>query len=183
MELEAANGDEKPKRVSIPDGVEPADVDLAYAVKLLQLPRTVGEDPKSGEKVVTGIGRYGPFARRGKTFASLRSVDDLWDVSLDDAVALLDAKEAGKRVPLKELGKHPETGAEISVMSGRYGPYVTDGDINATIPKGTDPEDVDLETAVQMLSEKAAKGGGRRRRKSGGAGGRKGSKKGGKKKG
>ena len=77
-----------------------------------------------------------------------------------------EAKKAGKRLPLKELGTHPDSGAEISVMSGRYGPYVTDGDINATIPKGTDPEEVDLQMAVEMLAEKAAKGGGKGRRKS-----------------
>lgn len=173
VELEAAEDDEKPKRVSIPDGVAPTDVDLPYAVKLLELPRTVGEDPKTGDAVVTGIGRYGPYVRRKKTFASLRTVEDLWEVSLEDAVTLLNAKEAGKRLPLKELGEHPETGAEISVMSGRYGPYVTDGNLNATIPKGTDPEDVDLSMALEMLAEKAAKGGGRRRRKSGRKGSRK----------
>ncbi len=166
VELEALDEDEKPKRVSLPKGVEPGDVDLAYALKLLELPRTVGEDPTTGEDLVTGIGRYGPFVRRGKVFASLRSVDDLWNISVEDASALVEAKKAGKRLPLKELGTHPDSGAEISVMSGRYGPYVTDGDINATIPKGTDPEEVDLVMALEMLAEKAAKGGGKRRRKS-----------------
>ncbi|NNF14283.1 MAG: type I DNA topoisomerase [Gemmatimonadetes bacterium] len=166
VELESPSEDEKPKRVSLPKGVEPADVDLAYALKLLELPKTVGQDPKTGEDLVTGIGRYGPFVRRGKVFASLRSVSDLWDVSPEDASALIEAKKAGKRLPLKELGAHPDSGAEISVMSGRYGPYVTDGDINATIPKGTDPEEVDLQMAVEMLAEKAAKGGGKGRRKS-----------------
>lgn len=166
VELEAPSEDEKPKRVSLPKGVEPADVDLPYALKLLELPKTVGQDPTTGEDLVTGIGRYGPFVRRGKVFASLRSVSDLWEISPEDASALIEAKKAGKRLPLKELGKHPESGAELSVMSGRYGPYVTDGDINATIPKGTDPEEVDLQMAVEMLAEKAAKGGGKRRRKS-----------------
>ncbi len=166
VELEAPAEDEKPKRVSLPKGVEPSDVDLPYALKLLELPKTVGQDPETGEDLVTGIGRYGPFVRRGKVFASLRNVSDLWEISPEDASALIEAKKAGKRLPLKELGKHPETGDELSVMSGRYGPYVTDGDINATIPKGTDPEEVDLQMAVEMLAEKAAKGGGKRRRKS-----------------
>ncbi len=124
-------------------------------------------DPDSGEKIVTGIGRFGPFVRRGKTFASLKSNDELWTISLDDAVALVNAKAAGKKLPLKELGKHPETGDEIAVMSGRYGPYVTDGNVNATLPKGTEPEDVDLERALELIAEKAAKGGGRRGGKGG----------------
>ncbi|MDH3271622.1 MAG: type I DNA topoisomerase [Gemmatimonadota bacterium] len=167
VELEAESDDDKPKRVSVPDGVEPSSVDLGYALKLLQLPRTVGADPKSGEKIVSGLGRYGPFVRRGKVFASLKSVDELWTVSLEDAVALVDAKQAGKRVALKELGTHPDTGAEVVVLSGRYGPYVTDGKINATIPKDMEPEDVDLAMALEMLVEKAAKGGGKRRAKAG----------------
>ncbi|MDX1646250.1 MAG: type I DNA topoisomerase [Longimicrobiales bacterium] len=164
VEMESPDEGEKPKRVSLPDGVDPTQVDLPYATKLLELPRTVGEDPRSGAKIMTGIGRYGPFVRRKKTFASLRKMEDLWEISLEDAVALLDAKEAGKRLPLKELGEHPDTGAEISVMSGRYGPYVTDGNINATLPKGTDPQEVDLQAALDMLAQKAVRGGRRRRR-------------------
>jgi DNA topoisomerase-1 len=167
VELEAPTEDEKPKRASLPKGKEPDDVDLEYALKLLQLPRTVGEDPKTGEEVVAGIGRFGPFVRRGKTFASLKGNEALWTVTLDEAVAMLDAKASGKRVPLKELGKHPETGDEIVVLSGRYGPYVTDGNVNATLPKGTEPDDIDLEEAVRMIAEKAARGGkkGRGRKK------------------
>jgi DNA topoisomerase-1 len=163
VELEAPSEDEKPKRSSVPKGVEPKDVDLPYALKLLELPRTIGVDPDSGEEVVAGLGRFGPFVRRGKTFASLKSNDEMWTVSIEDAVSLVNAKAAGKRLPLKELGKHPDTGAEINVMSGRYGPYVTDGSINATLPRDLEPDDVDLETALGLLAEKAAKGGGQKR--------------------
>lgn len=163
VELTPPTEDEKPKRVSVPKDVDPTTVDFAYAVKLLELPRTIGTDPKTDEVLVAGLGRFGPFVRRGKTFASLKSNDDMWTVSLDEAVALVDAKAAGKRLPLKELGEHPESGEDIAVMSGRYGPYVTDGSTNATLPKGTEPDEIDLETAVAMLAEKAAKGGGRRR--------------------
>ncbi len=95
---------------------------------------------------MAGIGRFGPFVRRAKTFASLKGTDALWTVTLDEAVRLLDAKAAGKRLPLRELGSHPDSGADVVVMSGRYGPYVTDGSVNATLPKGTEPEDVDLES-------------------------------------
>ena len=102
--------------------------------------------------------------RRGKTFASLKGNEALWTVPLDEAVAMLDAKAAGKRLPLRELGKHPKTGADIAIMSGRYGPYVTDGTVNATLPKGTEPEEIDLVQAVEMIAEKAAKGGGKKGR-------------------
>jgi DNA topoisomerase-1 len=164
VELESPSEDEKPKRVSLPKGKEPDDVDLEFALRLLQLPRTVGMDPKSGEEIVAGIGRFGPFVRRGKTFASLKGNEALWTVPLDEAVAMLDAKAAGKRLPLRELGKDPKTGADIAIMSGRYGPYVTDGTVNATLPKGTEPEEIDLDQAVEMIAEKAAKGGGKKGR-------------------
>jgi len=175
VELEPASESEKPKRASLPKGKEPSDVDLALAVKLLELPRTVGTDPDSGEEVVAGIGRFGPFVRRGKTFASLKGDDDLWNVDIDEALRLINAKAAGKRLPLKELGQHPESGAEVVVLSGRYGPYVTDGDVNATLPKDLDPEDVDLETAVGLLADKAARGGGKGGPRRGRGGGRPGS--------
>jgi len=96
-----------------------------------------------------------------------------FDLTLDDfapteltaeMLFLIEAKEAGRKLPLRELGSHPETGVELSVMSGRYGPYVTDGTVNATIPKGTDPEEVDLAMAIDLLADKAAKGGGRGKR-------------------
>jgi DNA topoisomerase-1 len=164
VELAAPNEDEKPKRVSLPKGKEPDDVDLEYALKLLELPRPVGVDPTSGEEIVAGIGRFGPFVRRAKTFASLKANEALWTVTLDEAVTMLDAKAAGTRLPLRELGTHPKSGAEIVVLSGRYGPYVTDGKVNATLPKGTEPEEIDLDTAVQMIADKAAKGGGKKGR-------------------
>jgi DNA topoisomerase-1 len=163
VELEAPTEEEKPKRSSVPKGVDPQAVDLDYALKLLALPRAVGVDPDTSEEIVAGLGRFGPFVRRGKTFASLQSNDQMWTVSLEEAVGLINAKASGKRLPLKELGTHPDTGVEVSVMAGRYGPYVTDGTVNATLPRETEPEDVDLETAVRLLAEKAAKGGGRGR--------------------
>ncbi len=173
VELTPEHDDDKPRRVSLPKGKDPETVDLDFALRLLELPRTVGVDPRTGEEVVAGLGRFGPFVRRGKTFASLKSFEDLWSVSLEEAVALVEAKASGKRTPLKELGPHPETGAELVIYSGRYGPYVTDGSVNATIPKGMDPDEVDLDTAVDLLARKAARGGGRKRRSSGSGGRRK----------
>lgn len=167
VELEAETEEGRPKRVSVPKDKEPADVDFEYALKLLQLPRTVGVDPASGDEIVAGIGRFGPFVRRGKVFASLASTADLWTVTVDEANELVKAK-----LPLKNLGPHPDSGEDIVIKPGRFGPYVTDGSVNATLPKGTEPEEVDMEMAVNLLAEKAARGGGRGRR-----GGRKAAKK------
>jgi len=157
VELEPESAAEKPKRVSLPKGREPSSVDLSYAVKLLSLPRTVGKDPESGEEIVAGVGRFGPFVRRAKTFASLKSYDELWTVTLEEARALVDAKASGQRAALKDLGTHPESGKPLVVYSGRYGPYVTDGTVNATLPKGTQPEDLELDEAVDLLAKAASR--------------------------
>jgi DNA topoisomerase-1 len=167
IELESEEEGKKPKRSSLPEGKQPQDVDLAYALKMLELPRAIGLDPETEEEIVAGLGRFGPFVRRGKTFASLKDHDHMWSVTLEEAVELIKAKLSGKLTALKQLGKHPDSGEELVILSGRYGPYVTDGSINATLPKGTEPEDVDLETAVDLLAKKAA-------RKGTGRGGKKG---------
>ncbi len=163
VELDAEEEGKKPKRSSLPKDKEPQDVDLAFAVKMLELPRPLGTDTETGEDVVAGLGRFGPFVRRGKTFASLKSGEQMWTVTLEEALDLIKAKASGKRTALKELGKHPDSGEEIVVLSGRYGPYVTDGSINATLPKGTEAEEVDLETALDLLAKKAARGGNKNR--------------------
>ena len=166
VELQAPTEDEKPKRVSLPKGKTPADVDFAYALKLLELPRTVGVDPSTDEEIVAGLGRFGPFVRRGKTFASLKGTEALWTVTIEEASQLIEDKKSGKRSALKELGKHPGSGAEVIVVSGRYGPYVTDGSVNATLPKGSEPLDLEMDEAVELLAKKAAqKGKGRRGKK------------------
>lgn len=165
VELEPEEEGEKPQRSSVPDGLDLEKVDLDDAVKLLSLPRTVGEDPETGEEIVAGIGRYGPFVRRGKTFASLKNNDHIWSVDPAEARELIENKKSGKRTPLKELGAHPDSGEDVVVLSGRYGPYVTDGDVNATLPKGTEPTEVDLDEAVELLAKKRAKKGGRKKRR------------------
>jgi DNA topoisomerase I len=147
----------KPARASLPEGADPGSVTLDYAVKLLDLPRTLGTDPKSGKPVEAGLGRYGPFIRRERTYRNLRDMDHLFSVGLDEALELL-ATEQGPSV-LRTLGTHPESRAEITLRDGRYGPYVTDGKVNASLPKGADPDDLDLNEAVEMLAKKAARGG------------------------
>ena len=155
----------KPPRASLPKGWAPEEIDLEKALMLLSLPREVGPHPDDGEPIEAGIGRYGPYVRHGRTYANLESVDEVFVVGQNRAVELLAQKKArGGRgaaaKPLKELGDHPEKGGAINVMDGRYGPYVKWEKVNATLPQGTDPQEVTLETAVQLVDEKAAKKGG-----------------------
>lgn len=163
---EAAAEGEKPKRSSLPGGKKPEDIDFAYALKLLSLPRLLGTEEASGEEVVAGFGRFGPFVRRGKTFASLKTEEHLFAVTLQEATELLDEKAAGRPV-LRELGPHPKGGADVQIIEGRYGPYVTDGSANASLPKGSEPNDLTMEQAVDMLIKAAArkKGRGKGRRR------------------
>ena len=160
--------EDKPKRKSIPKGIDPLEVDLAQAVALLDLPRPLGNHPETGNEITTDIGRYGPYVKHGSTFASLAKEDNVLKVGLNRALELL-AKKESKSKALKVVGNHPESGDPIELFEGRYGPYVKHGKINASIPKGTDPESVTVEQAVELLNARAARkksGGGRRRKKS-----------------
>ncbi len=157
----------KPKRSSLPKDKKLEDVDLAEALLLLALPRTIGTDAETGEEVVAGLGRFGPFVRRGKTFASLAAHEQMFTVGVEEAVRLLNEKKAGRAV-LRELGAHPESGIDLQILSGRYGPYVTDGKVNASLRKGTEPEDLTMDDAVELLVQAAIRkkaGGGRGRKK------------------
>ncbi len=158
---EAQNG-EKPKRASVPKGMDPSQVTLDMALQLLALPREVGPHPETGKPIVAGIGRYGPFVEHAGKYANLDSAEEVFTVGLNRAVSLL--AEAKTRRPrggtvLKELGEHPELGGAIQVCDGRYGPYVKHGKINATLPKGTDPAQVSVEQAVELIAAKAEKSG------------------------
>lgn len=176
----AAEG-EKPHRVSLPDGVSPESVTLETALRYLSLPRTLGSDPKTGTEVVAALGRYGPYVKRGKTYANLKNHDQLFTVDLAEALALIKQREeSGGRRVIKELGAHTESGAPVQVLDGRYGPYVTDGSTNANVPKTMDPEEVDLATAVDLLAKRALRGRSKGKGRSGGRrGGGRGKKKGG----
>ncbi|HUF08307.1 MAG TPA: topoisomerase C-terminal repeat-containing protein, partial [Rhodothermales bacterium] len=150
---EAENG-ETPKRVSLPKGVEPADVDADMALALISLPRLLGTHPDSGTAIEAGIGRYGPYVKLDRTYASLPKHLDVLTVSLDEAVPLLAAK-AGRSAPGKEVGKHPDSGEPITLLAGRYGPYLKYRKVNASLPKDLSPEDVTLERAVELVDAKA----------------------------
>ena len=165
VQLGEQNGkDEKPKRAGLPKGWDPAEIDLDRALALLALPRTVGSHPETGKTITAGIGRYGPFVLHDGTFANLDSVEEVFTVGLNRAVDAIAEKVAnghrrGRPTPkaLKALGEHPD-GGPVTVRDGRYGPYVNHGKINATLPRGTDPESVTLDSALQLIAAKAEKG-------------------------
>ncbi|CAA9497658.1 MAG: DNA topoisomerase I [uncultured Sphingomonas sp.] len=153
------------KRASIPKDVPLGDLDLTMAEKLLTLPRPIGNHPETGEPIVASIGRYGPYLQHQGKYARLTSTAEVFETGMNAAVAkLADAannggrQRGGAREPLAVLGAHPETGKELKVMEGRFGPYVTDGTTHATLPKSADPKAVTLEEAVPLIDAKAAQG-------------------------
>ncbi|MCJ7628272.1 MAG: topoisomerase DNA-binding C4 zinc finger domain-containing protein, partial [Longimicrobiales bacterium] len=174
VQLGDGEGKEKPKRVSLPEGMALDDVSLNYGLLLLSLPRSLGKDPKSGKEVTVGIGRYGPYVHRGGSYRNLKTPALLFEMELDEALKLLETTQ-GREV-LKEMGPHPDTGIDLKVLDGRYGPYVTDGTLNASLPKGADPKELVMEEAVDLLAKaKARKGKGKSAgKKGGGRGGVKG---------
>ena len=163
------------KRSSLPKDVPQESLDLDYALKLLSLPRTVGNHPETGKPITSSLGRYGPYLAHDGKYAKLMSTAEIFEIGMNAAVArLADAaagggRARGSREPLKVLGKHPRTEAEIRLMEGRYGPYVTDGTTNATLPKSIQSDALTLEEAAQLIDERAAKGPAQKRGRRGSA--------------
>jgi DNA topoisomerase-1 len=127
----------------------------------------VGQQPDTGHPHTANNGRYAPYVAHDGQYASLDSADEVFTVGINRAVTVLAEKKAKSRSPrgpeaLKELGAHPESKATVKLMRGRYGPYVTDGTTNATVPRDSDPLSVTLDQAVTLLAERAAKGGGKK---------------------
>ena len=150
---------EKPKRSSLPKGMSTDEVTLEIALGLLSLPRDLGTHPEDGELVQAGLGRYGPYVKHNRTYASLEDGDDVLTVGMNRAMDLIarKAQRGGRgaaQKPMRELGDHPD-GGPVNVMDGRYGPYVKWGKINATIPKDGDPQKITLEEALALVAEKA----------------------------
>lgn len=150
------------KRASIPKDI--GELTLDWAVKLVNLPRSVGNHPETGEPITASIGRYGPYLAHNGKYAKLRSTAEVFETGMNSAVAKLAEaanRSGGTRTaaePLNTFGPHPESGGEMKLMAGRYGPYVTDGTTNATLPRDKAPEDLTAEEAVVLITEKAAKG-------------------------
>jgi DNA topoisomerase-1 len=154
---------EKPKRSGLPKGTDKSDVDLEMAVKLLSLPREVGLHPEDGKKITSNFGRFGPYVYHDGIYASLPSPEDVFEIGLNHAVTLIAEKKAkgpGRRgaQTLKALGAAPD-GKPINIFKGKFGAYASDGETNATLPEGTEPESVTMEQALQWIAERAAKGG------------------------
>jgi DNA topoisomerase-1 len=159
---------EKPKRCSLPRGLAPDDVTLDKAIALLSLPREVARHPTSGEPILAGVGRYGAYVQHGKTYANLGRDDDVLEIGANRAIDLIAAKESGAGRSRfggdsgRALGEHPTLGGPVSVRRGRFGVYVNHGKVNATLPRGTNPEAVTLDEALATLAAKASGGPGGR---------------------
>ena len=161
--------EEKPKNASLLKGMAPEDVDFETALKLLSLPRTLGDHPEMGKPIQALNGRFGPYVKCGDETRSLPADVSPLDVTFDQAVHLLAqpktrGRGASKKEPIKTFDKpSPATEKPVQILDGRYGPYITDGDTNVSLRKGMTPEELTFDEAVQMLAEKAAQGGGKKK--------------------
>jgi DNA topoisomerase-1 len=150
----------KPQRMSIPKTWAIDELTFEKAVQLLSLPREIGPHPEDGVLIESSIGRFGPYVKHGTMYANITDIDEVWTIGMNRAVEELAKKAArGGRgaaaTPLLELGEHPSEGGPVNVMSGKYGPYVKWGKVNATIPKEVEPEKVTMDLAVALITEKA----------------------------
>jgi DNA topoisomerase I len=146
----------KPKRVSIPKDIAISNVNIDIANMLLSLPRDLGLHPETNKKIVANIGRFGPYVNHDGKFKSIPKTDSVFSIDLAGAVALLAQAHTGP-APIADLGPHPSGEGRIEIFAGRYGPYVQHAKIRATLPKSVAPEELTLEEALTLLTEKAAK--------------------------
>ncbi len=155
---------ESKTRKGIPKSKDIEDVTLEYALQLLALPREIGVHPESGDMILADYGRYGQYLKMGKTNAKLPPTHDPISISLEDAINVFATQNRGP-VELKSLGEHPESGEKLVIKDGRYGPYVTDGKVNSSLPKDSDPEKFTLDEAVELINKKRAAGPKKRKRR------------------
>ncbi|MBA4747343.1 MAG: type I DNA topoisomerase [Sphingopyxis sp.] len=150
------------KRSSIPKDIPSEDFDLDYALRLLALPREVGTHPESAKPILAGLGKYGPYLLHDGKYAKLTGTLEIFEIGMNAAVTRIAEAASGggrgKTEPLKTFGAHPVSGGEMKLMAGRFGPYVTDGTTNATLPKTADPDAMTAEEAVALIDARAAKG-------------------------
>ena len=147
-------------------------MDLARALKLLGLPRLVGEHPETKTPITAALGRFGPYIKHDATYASVGSIEDVFEIGINHAVTLMAEKRAGggkgrfqraKPTVLAALGDHPDEGGKIEVLEGKYGAYVTHNGVNATVPKGMEPAKLSVGEAVRLINERIANGGGKKK--------------------
>ena len=156
VQLGETNGDAeaKPKRVSLPGNLAPGELDLDRGLALLALPREIGRHPETGEPIVVGIGRFGPYVKHGRAYKSLGRDDDLFSIGANRAVALL-AEAKGRGPAGSAVGDHPTDGKPITLHSGRYGPYLRHGKQLASLPKSMSSDELTVGAAVRLLAEQA----------------------------
>jgi len=164
---------EKPRAASLFKTMAPETVTLAEAVQLLSLPRTLGVDPANGEEITAQNGRYGPYVKKGTDSRSLEAEEQLFTITLEDASALLAQPKQRRgrgeaKPPLRELGPDPVNGKPVVLKEGRFGPYVTDGETNASLRRGDEPETVTIERAAELLADRRSRGPAPKKRRSGG---------------
>ncbi|NEX48517.1 type I DNA topoisomerase [Pseudotabrizicola algicola] len=165
---EASEAQPKPDRASLPKGWSADSLTLERALDLLSLPRLIGQHPEDGEPVEAAIGRFGPYVKHNKTYANIPDVEEVFTIGMNRAMEVLAQKASRGRAasapaePIKALGAHPD-GGDITVMPGRYGPYIKWEKINATIPKEIVPEEINLDQALELIAEKAAKSPGKKK--------------------
>ena len=160
---EDAEDGEKPRTASLFKSMSPESVTLEEVLPLLTLPRTVGVDPGTGEEILVANGRYGPFLKRGSDTRSLETEEQLLTLTLDEALAVLaQPKQRGRRAaaePLRQLeGNDPVSGKPLVIKNGRFGPYVTDGETNASLRAGDTVEELTLERAVELMQARRERG-------------------------
>jgi DNA topoisomerase-1 len=153
---------EKPKTASLFKTMDLESLSLDDALRLLSLPRVVGTDPGTGEEITAQNGRYGPYLKKGGDSRSLENEDQLFTVTVDEAIRIYAEPKRGRgqRVtpPLKELGDDPTSGKPVVVKDGRFGPYVTDGETNASLRTGDSVETITMERAAELLADRRARG-------------------------
>jgi DNA topoisomerase-1 len=148
---------DKPKRASLPPGVQPEDVSLEIALELLSLPKTLGNHPGTGKEIKAGLGRFGPFVVCDGDYRSIPKGESIFAMNLERALELFATpkKGRGKAAPLKDLGIHPGTEEVIQIFNGPYGPYIKSGKTNASLPEGATVDSVSLEKAIELINDKA----------------------------
>ena len=160
IQLGEPEGKIKPKRITLIKNIQPSEVTLPIAISLLSLPRDIGVHPESRETIQAGVGRYGPYLKVGRAYTSLGMEEDVLSIGLNRALAILNEKIDKSRnstSTLRELGFHPDDGKPITLRKGRYGPYVKHGRQNASLPNSEDENTINLNQAIQLLKERAAK--------------------------
>jgi len=154
--------EKKPKRTGLPKTWPYDLIDLEKGLRLINLPRKIGQHPEDGNQIITALGRFGPYIKHNTTYVSIKDPEEMFTLGMNEAVSRLADKRAnpgrsrGGKV-VKDLGKHPKTEKPVQVMEGRYGPYVKYEKINATLPKGTEPKDVTMEMALEYIAAKETK--------------------------